>query len=88
VPFAGADRGAFLIPDVGDEVLVVFVAGDPMRAGGGGRALERPRRPARGGLGRIDRWTFTGKAGTRIAILEDAAGSERVEIETPNGARA
>jgi len=29
VPFAGNDRGAFLIPDVGDEVLVSFVNADP-----------------------------------------------------------
>ena len=28
VPFAGDNRGAFMIPDVGDEVLVVFTNGD------------------------------------------------------------
>jgi len=28
-PFAGSDRGAFLMPDVEDEVLVVFQGGDP-----------------------------------------------------------
>ena len=29
VPFAGGKRGAFFIPDVGDEVLVVLLSGDP-----------------------------------------------------------
>jgi len=28
VPFSGNNRGAFFIPDVGDEVLVVYLAGD------------------------------------------------------------
>ena len=31
VPMAGNDRGTWLIPDVGDEVLVAFEAGDPRR---------------------------------------------------------
>src|SRR5262245_38638526 len=29
VPFAGDRRGAFMIPDVGDEVLVSFINRDP-----------------------------------------------------------
>src|SRR5262245_32023685 len=29
VPFAGSGRGAFFLPDVDDEVAVVFVGGDP-----------------------------------------------------------
>ena len=36
-PFAGADRGGFFIPDVGDEVLVTFIQGDsrfPIVVGG------------------------------------------------------
>src|SRR5262245_18644027 len=28
-PFAGDDRGTFFMPDLDDEVLVVFVQGDP-----------------------------------------------------------
>ncbi len=28
VPFAGSNRGAFFIPDVGDEVLVFYLSGD------------------------------------------------------------
>jgi uncharacterized protein involved in type VI secretion and phage assembly len=88
VPFAGAERGAFLLPDVGDTVLVVFVGGDPMHPVVVGGLWTGSEAPPETVSDRVDRWTFTGKAGTRIAILEDATGSERVEIETPNGARA
>ncbi|SFI42507.1 phage baseplate assembly protein V [Albimonas pacifica] len=87
VPFAGGDRGAFLIPDVGDEVLVVFVGGDlraPIVAGSLWNGRDLPPDEV---AGAVDRWSFTGKAGTRLAILEDQGGSERVEIETPGGAK-
>ncbi len=87
VPFAGDGRGAFLIPDVGDEVLVSFVNGDPRQAvvvgglwNGAGRPPEQVGR-------RIDRWSFTGKAGTRIAIEEPEGGNAAVEFSTPGGAR-
>lgn len=89
VPFAGDNRGAFLIPDVGDEVLVVFVGDDraaPIVVGAlwnGATALPETL-PG----DRVDRWTLTGKAGTRIAIVEEASGQEMVEIETPAGAKA
>lgn len=87
VPFAGNDRGAFLIPDVGDEVLVVFAGGDlraPIVVGSLWNGRDLPPDEVSGS---VDRWSFTGKAGTRVAILEDQSGSERVEIETPNGAK-
>jgi uncharacterized protein involved in type VI secretion and phage assembly len=88
VPFAGADRGAFLLPDVGDEVLVVFLHGDPRQPvvvgsfwNGSAGAPE-----SLGGSGdRIDRWTFVGKAGTRIAIVEEKSGQEMISLTTPNG---
>jgi uncharacterized protein involved in type VI secretion and phage assembly len=91
VPFAGDNRGAFLIPDVGDEVVVLFIGNDPRFPvvvgalwNGGTEVPEEI-----GGDGdRIDRWTITGKAGTRIAIVEAATGQEKVEIETPNGVKA
>lgn len=85
VPFAGADRGALFIPDVGDEVLVSFVAGDPrfpVVLGGLWNGAAKP--PEQFAGDRVDRWTITGKAGTRIAIVEEQAGAT-IELETPNG---
>ncbi|SAK96319.1 type VI secretion system Vgr family protein [Caballeronia arationis] len=89
VPFAGDNRGAFLIPDVGDEVLVVFVGGDPRAPVVVGTLWNGATSvPESIGGERIDRWTLTGRNGTRIAIVEAADGQEKVEIETPNGVTA
>jgi len=86
VPFAGGDRGAFFLPDVGDEVLVAFVAADPrfpIVIGGLWNGAAQP--PEQLGGDRVDRWTITGKAGTRIAIVEEQSGSAKIEFTTPNG---
>jgi uncharacterized protein involved in type VI secretion and phage assembly len=88
VPFAGGNRGAFFIPDVGDEVVVAFLAGDPRGAivlgslwNGHDTAPETI-----GGSGQsVDRWTITGKAGTRIAIVEQPASSATINFSTPGG---
>lgn len=84
--FAGTNRGAFLIPDVDDEVLVVFAAGAaraPIVIGSlWSGATDLPEDQPAGG---VDRWTLTGKNGTRIAIIEEGASQEKVEIETPAG---
>lgn len=87
VPFAGTNYGAFMLPDVGEQVLVVFSGGDvrhPVVIGalwtGADELPEEISGPA------IDRWTLCGKAGTRIAIVEEGAGQEKVEIEMPSGA--
>lgn len=87
VPFAGDGYGAFLLPDVGEQVLVTFLRDDPRFPivlgslwHGGAAPPESP-----GGAGdRVDRWTFTGKAGTRIAIVEENGGST-ITVETANG---
>jgi len=88
VPFAGDNYGAFFIPDVDTEVLVAFTAGDtgaPVVIGNlwNGKAAV----PEQIGT-EVDRWTLTGKAGTRIAIVESGPGQEMVEIETPTGVKA
>lgn len=88
VPFAGGGRGALLIPDVGDEVLVTFLAGDtrfPIVLGGLWNGAATP--PEAFGGNRVDRWSLTGKAGTRIAIVEERDGSEKIELSTPQGVK-
>lgn len=89
VPFAGDNCGAYFIPNLGDEVLVVFVAGAasaPVIVGSLWSAATDVPESVNGGV--IDRWTITGRAGTRIAIVEQSPSRETVEIETPAGIKA
>jgi len=85
VAFAGSNYGAFLLTGVGEEVVVVFSGGDvryPIVIGAlwtGANDL-----PEELSGDKVDRWTLTGKAGTRIAIVEENSGQEMVEITTPN----
>jgi uncharacterized protein involved in type VI secretion and phage assembly len=84
VPFAGANKGAFLFPDTGDEVLVVFLSGDvrfPVVIGSFWNG--RDKAPDQFGSS-VDKWTFTGKAGTKIAI-DESSGQGAVKFTTPNG---
>lgn len=87
VAFAGDNFGAFLIPDVDTEVLVAFTAGDagwPVVIGNlwNGKTSLPESLPGNA----VDRWTLTGKNGTRIAIVEESTGQEKVEIATPGSA--
>ena len=89
VPFAGDNYGAFLIPDVDQEVLVLLVAGDARSAVVMGALWNGATGiPETIGGQNVDRWTLTGKNGTRIAIVESGSGQETVEIETPAGVKA
>jgi uncharacterized protein involved in type VI secretion and phage assembly len=88
VPFAGDNRGSFFIPDVDDEVLVSFVNGDPRLpiVIGGLWSGSAAAPETLGGSGdRVDRWTITGKAGTRIAIVEEQASDATISFTTPGG---
>ena len=89
VPFAGRNRGAFLLPNVGDEVLVSFVNGDtrlPIVIGSLWNGRDTP--PERLPGGEVDRWTIVGKAGTRIAIVEESAATATIKLSTPGGVTA
>jgi uncharacterized protein involved in type VI secretion and phage assembly len=87
VPFAGSSRGAFFIPDVGDEVLVMYLSGDarfPVVVGGLWNGSDQAPEQFGGSGDRVDRWTITGKAGTKIAIIEDSSGPT-IQFTTPGG---
>ena len=89
VPFAGNNRGAFFLPDVGDEVLVVFLSGDsryPVVVGSMWNGHDAAPEKLGGAGDQVDRWTITGKAGTRIAIVEQGgAGNATIQFSTPGG---
>ncbi len=88
VPFAGRSYGAFFIPDVGEEVVVALVNGDPRFPVVIGSLWNGGATPPEQIGSEVDRWTLVGKAGTRIAIEEQASGSATVSIRTPNGVSA
>lgn len=86
VPFAGSNRGAFLIPNKQDVVVVQFVHGDPAHPiviGGVWHGADSPPEQLGGAGDEVDRWTLVGKAGTRIAIVEEQAGAT-ISLTTPN----
>lgn len=84
-PFAGADRGAFFMPDVGDEVLVVFVQGDPRHplvVGGLWNGANAAPASLSGGTNQYKR--IRSKNGV-VVTLDDQQGQEKLVLETPAG---
>lgn len=84
-PFAGNNRGAFLMPDVGDEVLVTFLQGDvrhPVVIGGlwSGHNSSPASLAGEGNKTKVIR----SKNGVKIT-LDDHDGQEKLVIETPGG---
>lgn len=87
-PFAGDDRGTFFLPDVDDEVLVVFVQGDPRHpvilGGLWNGAAPAPADIEAGGNNRYKR--IRSKNGI-VITLDDQSGQETLTLETPGGQR-
>lgn len=86
-PFAGANRGAFFMPDVDDEVLVVFMNGDPRHPlviGGLWNGASAPPASLADEGNRYKR--IRSKNGV-VVTLDDRRGQERLVLETPAGQR-
>lgn len=85
-PMAGNDRGLFCLPEVDDEVLLLFAQGDlraPLIVGGlWNGSAPAPADIERGGENRTKR--LRTKNGITIT-LDDQAGTETLTLETPGG---
>ena len=67
-------------------MLVIFLNGDPrfpMVVGGLWNGQDQAPDSLPGD--RVDRWTITGKAGTKISIVEEQQGQEKIVFHTPGG---
>ena len=91
-PGAGKDRGAMVLPEVGDEVLVAFEQGDPQRPyvlGGLFNGIDTPN--SKGpklidtGSGAINRRSFVSRNGHRIDLLDESGKTEGITAETGDG---
>jgi uncharacterized protein involved in type VI secretion and phage assembly len=82
----GNNRGSWFIPDVNDEVLVVFEGGDPRRPyiiGGLWNGRDRPPE-SMDGAGNNYRKVIRSRNGVKIT-LDDTDGQETLILETPAG---
>jgi uncharacterized protein involved in type VI secretion and phage assembly len=82
----GKNRGSWFIPDAGDEVLVVFEAGDPRRpyvVGGLWNGQDAPPAAMDHG-GRNARKVLRSRNGVQVT-LDDTDGQETLVLETPGG---
>jgi uncharacterized protein involved in type VI secretion and phage assembly len=85
---AGNNRGSWFVPDVNDEVLVAFEAGDPRRpyvVGGLWNGSDTPPETM-DGAGNNFKKVICSRNGVRLT-LDDTDGTEQLILETPGGQR-
>ena len=83
---AGNDRGTWFIPDVDDEVLVVFEGGDPRRpyvVGALWNGVDAPPE-SMDGAGDNHKKVIRSRNGVKIT-MDDSPGQEQLRVETPGG---
>lgn len=82
----GNNRGSWFIPDVNDEVLIIFEGGDPRRPyviGGLWNGRDQPPDSMDGG-GSNYRKVIRSRNGVKVT-LDDTDGQEKLILETPGG---
>ena len=89
---AGKDRGTMVLPEVGDEVLVVFEQGDvrrPYVLGGLWNGVDTPDTGSvawvDGGSGAVNRRSVVSRNGHRLDLLDEDGKTEGVSIASKDG---
>jgi uncharacterized protein involved in type VI secretion and phage assembly len=83
---AGSDRGTWFVPEVGDEVLVAFQAGDPRWPYVVGALWNGDDSPPESINSSNDIRSITSRAGITITF-DDTDGAVSLRLETPMGQR-
>lgn len=91
-PGAGRNRGAVIVPEVDDEVLVAFEQGSfqrPYVLGGLHNGMDTLPKGAvelvNSNAGTIDRRAFVSRTGHALEMLESASGAQGIKIRTGDG---
>ena len=90
---AGADRGALILPEVGDEVLVGFEQGDPANPYVLGGLYNGRDTPAHGDTdvvdgnsGQVNARRLVSRTGHVLELVESSTGRDGVRLATGDGA--
>jgi type VI secretion system VgrG family protein len=85
MPAAGKDRGMFMLPEVGDEVLVAFEHGDtrfPYVLGALWNGTSPPPRAEPGTTSSLGT-NRSSQRGANEIVFDDTAGAEGIEVRAP-----
>ncbi len=92
-PGAGKDRGAMVVPEVGDEVMVAFEQGDvrrPYVLGGLFNGVDTPRAGGvaliDSGSGAVNRRSLVSRRGHRLDLLDQDGRTEGISITSADDA--
>ncbi|WP_437983201.1 phage baseplate assembly protein V [Sorangium sp. So ce117] len=80
-PYGGSGHGFQSIPEVGDEVVVAFMEGDPKIPLIVGSVYSMKNKPP---SEKVDERIFKSRKGHTV-VVSDQAGEERIELKTASG---